>query len=115
MNDKYYLFYSANHFRNIDYGVGYATSDSPYGPWVKNTENPIIHRTIVGENGSGHGDIFKGLDDKLYYVYHTHNSDSTVVPRRTRIVPLNLKWNSSKKMYDITADKDNVIIPKIMR
>lgn len=31
----YYLFYSANHFMNIDYSVGYATASSPFGPWKK--------------------------------------------------------------------------------
>ena len=57
LDDLYYLFYSANHFKNIDYAVGYATSTSPYGPWKKHANNPIIHRSIVHENGSGHGDI----------------------------------------------------------
>ena len=84
----YYMFYSANHFANIDYSVGYATASSPLGPWTKHPDNPIIHRSIVGENGSGHGDIFKGLDGRYYYVYHVHNSDTTVGPRKTRIVPL---------------------------
>lgn len=31
-NKKYYLIYSANDFRNPDYTVGYATSDSPLDP-----------------------------------------------------------------------------------
>ena len=31
----YYLVYSANHFESKNYGVGYATSDSPMGPWKK--------------------------------------------------------------------------------
>lgn len=47
LTDKYYLFYSANHYMNIDYAVGYAIADSPYGPWVKQSDSPIIHRTIV--------------------------------------------------------------------
>ena len=34
----YYLFYSANHFMNIDYSVGYATASSPFGPWKKASE-----------------------------------------------------------------------------
>ena len=34
----YYLFYSANHFMNIDYSVGYATASSPFGPWKKHPE-----------------------------------------------------------------------------
>ena len=44
-----------------------------------------------GENGSGHGDVFKGLDGKYRYVYHVHNSDKTVAPRKTRIVPLEMR------------------------
>ena len=32
-NGVYYLIYSANHYENKGYGVGYATSDTPMGPW----------------------------------------------------------------------------------
>ena len=98
----YYLFYSANHFMNIDYSVGYATASSPFGPWKKHPNSPIIHRSLVGENGTGHGDVFKGLDGKYYYVYHVHRSDSTVSPRKTRIVPLILK-KGNDGIYNITA------------
>ena len=49
LDGKYYLFYSANHFMSPDYAVGYATADSPMGPWTKNPDNPIIHQNIVGE------------------------------------------------------------------
>ncbi len=106
----YYLFYSANHFMNIDYSVGYATASSPFGPWKKHPNSPIIHRSLVGENGSGHGDVFKGLDGKYYYVYHVHRSDSTVSPRKTRIVPLILK-KGNDGIYNITVDKEHVIKP----
>ena len=106
----YYLFYSANHFMNIDYSVGYATASSPLGPWKKHPNSPIIHRSLVGVNGSGHGDVFKGLDGKYYYVYHVHRSDSTVQPRKTRIVPLMLE-KGNDGVYSITVDKDHVIKP----
>ena len=43
----YYLIYSANHFESKNYGVGYATSDSPMGPWKKYEENPILQRATV--------------------------------------------------------------------
>lgn len=112
---KYYMLYSANHFENADYAVGYAVADSPMGPWVKNKNNPIIHRTIVGENGSGHGDIFTGLDGKPYYVYHIHNSDSAVGPRRTRIVPLIFNKNEETGIYDISVDSKHIIIPHITK
>lgn len=106
----YYLFYSANHFMNIDYAVGYAISSSPTGPWTKYAGNPIIHRSIVGENGSGHGDVFAGVQGDWYYVYHVHHSDSVVSPRKTRIVPLHLKKNSEGS-YDISVNQKEVIIP----
>ena len=113
MDDIYYMFYSANHFQSLDYAVGYATAKSPYGPWEKYAENPIIHRTIVKENGSGHGDIFFDSKNHPYYVYHVHYSDSVVSPRRTRIVPLEFKANPESKIYDISVKADEVIIPVI--
>jgi len=111
MKGTYYLIYSANHFMNIDYAVGYATSDSPYGPWKKYRKNPILHRSLVGENGSGHGDVFRGKDGTLYYVFHVHYSDAKVSPRRTRIVPLRLTWDNELNIYDISIDTNKVIIP----
>ena len=41
-NGVYYLIYSANHYENKGYGVGYATSDTPMGPWVKYSKNPLL-------------------------------------------------------------------------
>jgi beta-xylosidase len=113
MKGLYYLFYSANHFENIDYAVGYATATSPVGPWIKNPNNPIIHRSIVGENGSGHGDLFFDKHKKPYYVYHVHFSDSKVSPRRTRIVPLQFNFNKTTGIYDITVKGKKVIVPEI--
>jgi beta-xylosidase len=112
-DELYYLFYSANHFRSIDYAVGYATATSPMGPWTKHAGNPIIHRSIVGENGSGHGDLFFDQHDNAYYVYHVHQSGTKVAPRKTRIVPLTFSFNSSTGKYDISANVNEVIIPKV--
>lgn len=86
-DDTYYIFYSANDFRNPDYAVGYATSKSPLGPWEKQ-DAPIISRNNLPENGTGHGDIFEGKDDQLYYVMHTHNDSYQAIPRKTAIVKL---------------------------
>ena len=115
LKDKYYLFYSANHFMNIDYSVGYAVSDSPYGPWIKQKNSPIIHRSIIGENGSGHGDIFEGLDGQLYYVYHVHFSQNQVSPRRTRIVPLKKEWDSKNDIYKFSVKGNEVIVPVLAK
>lgn len=111
LRNKYYLFYSANHFRNIDYAVGYAVADSPYGPWIKQKDSPILHRSIIGENGSGHGDLFQGLDGNLYYVYHVHFNQKQVSPRRTRIVPVIKKWDPDEAIYKFSVDKENIIYP----
>ncbi|MVN91247.1 glycoside hydrolase family 43 protein [Mucilaginibacter aquatilis] len=90
IKNRYYMFYSANDFRNIDYAVGYATAPSPLGPWKKYKGNPLISRRITNQNGSGHGDIFKGNDDKWYYVFHAHNTNSKVGPRKTALIKLKL-------------------------
>ena len=84
----YYLFYSANDFRNPDYAVGYATATSPLGPWKKHGK-PIITRRQIGENGTGHGDLFKDANGNWMYVFHTHNNRNQVGPRRTAVVQLN--------------------------
>jgi beta-xylosidase len=85
-NDLYYLFYSANDFRNKDYAVGYAVSKTLSGQWKKYSNNPIVSRKNIGVNGTGHGDFFKDAKGELMYVLHTHNSDSVVQPRLTALV-----------------------------
>lgn len=82
----YYLIFSANDFRNPDYAVGYAVSRSALGPWTKYKGNPILSRTDIRVNGSGHGDVVSDTKGDLFYVFHTHQSDTTVVPRKTAIV-----------------------------
>ena len=81
----YYLIYSANDFRNPDYAVGYATSPSPMGPWIKSVDNPILSKGSTAENGTGHGDILKIGNGHLLYVFHTHFSKETVSPRKTAV------------------------------
>ena len=108
----YYLLYSANDFRNPDYAVGYATAMSPLGPWKKNSTNPIISKTHLGLNGTGHGDLFTDDKGNLQYVFHTHSSKDTVSPRKTVLVKLqfiqqgkedHLKL-ASKKVVFLTID-----------
>ena len=85
-NNRYYLFYSANDFRNIDYAVGYAISDSPTGPWERHPQNPIISRNTIEINGTGHGDFFKDKNGNWQYVFHVHASQEKVGPRKTGII-----------------------------
>lgn len=93
-NGLYYLFYTANDFRNPDYAVGYATSNSPLGPWKKYSGNPVISKKLWNINGTGHGDFFtKGND--LFYVFHTHNGNARPTPRRTALVRMKFVKNGA--------------------
>lgn len=92
LNGIYYLFYSANDFRSKDYAVGFATAPSPYGPWTKHKDS-IINWRNIGQYGTGHGDIVRDNKGNWLYVFHTHNSITTVNPRKTAIVQLQKKGN----------------------
>jgi xylan 1,4-beta-xylosidase len=100
----YYLLYSCNDFRNIDYAVGYATATSPMGPWTKNPANPIISRALTGWNGIGHGDLVTAKDGQLYYVLHTHNSNTSVHRRKSAIIKVSF---TKGKPAAIVADKNS--------
>ena len=75
-NDTYYMTYSANHYADPFYGIGYATSDSPLGPWIKSMKNPIVSMdSITGVYGPGHNSITTSPDGtELFMVYHAHES-----------------------------------------
>lgn len=74
-NGLYYLTYSCNHTRCIDYAVGYAVSKSPFGPFEKYEGNPIMIRK--GELfGVGHHSFFSAEDGTLMCAYHCHNINS---------------------------------------
>ena len=87
MGDTYYMFYSANGYTDAAYAVGVATAKSPLGPWTK-PSSPLISTSVIGYNGTGHGDLFTDNDGNLQYVMHTHYSNTEVAPRRTGIVTL---------------------------
>lgn len=75
-NGVYYLTYSANYFGSKYYAVGYATSDSPLGTYVKDDNLPIMGINPQEDSnwsyfdGTGHA-MFLTVEDELYMVYHT--------------------------------------------
>ncbi|PHN03374.1 glycoside hydrolase family 43 protein [Flavilitoribacter nigricans] len=74
--DTYYLTYSANHWADPDYGIGYATAPTPMGPWTKAPDNPLIGKdSLRGIFGPGHNSFTSSPDGKeTFMVYHTHGS-----------------------------------------
>lgn len=73
-NKTYYLMFSANCFCSADYAIGYATSNSPTGPFVKSTDNPILSRKGVPEiSGPGHQSVVMSPDgSEMFCIYHSH-------------------------------------------
>jgi len=65
----FYLLYSAGAADSQDYAIGYATAESPTGPFTKYSGNPIIKK---GGNvfGPGHCAVTKTPDGRLWMVYH---------------------------------------------
>ena len=96
----YYMTYSANDTSTAAYGIGYATANSPLGPWTKSTDNPILKTTpSLGVSGPGHNSIVASQNGKeLWIVYHMHaNPDH---PSNDRVVNANrLQFTKDGKLY----------------
>ncbi|MCW3788030.1 glycoside hydrolase family 43 protein [Plebeiibacterium sediminum] len=109
-NGLYYMTYSANSFESPMYGVGFATSESPYGPWVKYEGNPILQSPgqLIG---AGHSALFYGKDGALYKVFHAHNSAQSIHPRKMYISKVLFK--SGNKDFDVMEIESEYITPVI--
>lgn len=77
--DTYYIMYSANAFFGGNYAVGYATSASPLGPFVKSPDNPILKENSSNGGrvvGTGHNMALTMPDGNMYTVYHGRTTDN---------------------------------------
>lgn len=74
----YYIMYSANHFGGKYYAVGYATANSPLGPYKKAANNPILQKNIDQGGpvtGTGHNSIAYSPDGpEMFCVYHARTA-----------------------------------------
>ena len=74
----YYIMYSANHFGGRYYAIGYATSRSPLGPYVKAANNPVLQQNTDRGGvvtGTGHNSIAYSPDGKeMFCVYHARTA-----------------------------------------
>lgn len=96
-NGLYYLSYSVNHTRSVDYAVGYAISDKPFGPFVKADNNPILHKpgSLVG---TGHHSFMPTEDkNKFICAFHCHSGDhDNFKPRKVCISAAEFVKNGGK-------------------
>ncbi len=74
----YYLMYSANFYGGQHYAVGYATSGSPLGPFVKAANNPVLQQNVRQGGivtGTGHNCVTQSPNGKqMLCVYHGYTS-----------------------------------------
>jgi beta-xylosidase len=75
-NDIYYMMYSANQYHDVNYGIGYTTSNSVGGPWQKYDGNPILSSQLdIQVSGPGHNSVTTSPDGReMFIVYHTHTN-----------------------------------------
>ena len=84
-NGIYYLTYSGSHFENPEYAVGYATSNSPLGPWKKYEFNPVMKSTSYA-HGTAHHCFTESPDgEEMFIVYHRHHTLPETEPRQLSI------------------------------
>lgn len=82
---KYLMNYSTNFYASNEYAICLATADSPLGPWVKSSTNPVLC-CREGLFGAGHNAFFTGKDGELYTSFHIQtNPDRPSGDRRTVI------------------------------
>ncbi len=94
-NGTYYLLYSGTGASSLDYAIGYATAESPMGPFAKHSGNPIVKRG-GGALGPGHGCVVRDAEGGLWSVYHQQKDDSR-------------KWNRFICIDPLWFDDDGVL------
>ncbi len=98
-NGLYYLSYSCNNVIDPHYAVGYAVSDSPWGPFERYEGNPIL----IGKKqlrGFGHHSFVYDKEGDLICVHHCHN------PYGEKLAPRRICFRKAefKKIPDVNND-----------
>jgi len=110
-DDTYYIMYSANYYAGENYAVGYATSKSPLGPFIKSDNNPLLEKNSPSGGdvtGTGHNSVLF-LEDKMYCVYHGRTT-KTGKNRVVFIDEMEILKDGTLKVYGPTTDKRELVI-----
>jgi len=71
----YYIMFSANHYQDKEYAIGYATANHPLGPYKKYEDNPILKHDYSRVSGPGHNSCtFSPDGSEMLIVYHSHTN-----------------------------------------
>ena len=89
----YVLMYSANDYGSDAYAIGYATADSPTGPFTK-SEEPLLTTESSGGKyvGPGGQDVVTAPDGSDVLVFHSW--DIAFIERGVNVAPL--EWEDGK-------------------
>lgn len=82
---KYIMNYSANYYATNDYAICVATADSPFGPWVKSANNPVLSRRS-DLFGAGHNAFFVDKEGKLRTSFHVQTNPEKPGPNRRTVI-----------------------------
>ncbi|MGQ8338834.1 glycoside hydrolase family 43 protein [Sunxiuqinia sp. A32] len=108
-NDTYYIMYSANFFGGKNYAVGYATSDSPMGPFKKAANNPVLQKNVEAGGivtGTGHNMVTVSPNGKTKLcVYHGRTS-KTGENRVVFIDPMEVKEDGTLIVHGPTTKSE---------
>lgn len=81
----YYFMWSEGDWGGPDYGVAYAKSDSPIGPFTR--AGKILQTDPAIAKGPGHHSVLHIPDtDDWYIVYHRHPLDTTGISKRVMAI-----------------------------
>lgn len=89
----YYMMYSANFFGGENYAIGYATSDSPLGPFVKSSDNPVLQKDSEEGGtltGVGHNSVTTSRDGSVMYCVYHGRTEATGSERVVFISPMQI-------------------------
>lgn len=96
--DRFYLMYSGNFWWTPDYSVGVAVGETPFGPFNRSPDNPLLTKVPdVGIYSTGHHSVVEGWrpGDMLMF-YHSRTDKNRETPRLPRYVPI--EFNSDDEL-----------------
>lgn len=103
---KYYFMWSEGAFTGPDYRVAYAISDSPLGPFKR--ESVILQQDPNIGTGAGHHSVIKGKGkDEYYIIYHRHPLNSKDGNNRETCID-KLQFGSDGKILPVKMTKTGV-------
>lgn len=100
---KYYFMWSEGGWTGPDYKVAYAISDSPFGPFKR--ESTVLEQDPEVATGAGHHSVIHSAsDDKYYIVYHRRPLGETSANHRVVCID-EMKFDSQGHILKVKMTK----------